>query len=315
MRNWIVVALVLLVAGGIGTFTSFKGDFTFGTEKIDQQQWMEADGVSDIIVKSGSMDVTIVPSSDQKIKAKLSGRASRKYRDKLKLMLERNGDQLNVSLEDKVGFTIGLNFVNVNLTLELPQQTYRKLVLDTGSGDTEVKQVQADRIELDTGSGDVDLEQLISSALSVVVGSGNLHATAITANELAELKAQSGDVTVDGLKSKQLTAKTGSGNIELNDVDAVIKGEARSGDIDLALDALNQAVDLETGSGDVSLKTREQPQNAHITYSTGSGDLDNDWDGGQKSTDADDRENLVFGSGTVPVHIHTGSGDLDVGAR
>ncbi|REE78782.1 DUF4097 and DUF4098 domain-containing protein YvlB [Paenibacillus taihuensis] len=315
MRNWIVVALVLLVAGLIGTFSSFHGDFTFGTEKINQQKTMAVDGISDIMVKSGSMDVTIVPSSDQQVKATLSGRVSRKYLDKLSVSLEREGNQLNVSLEDKVGFTFGLNFRSVNLTLELPQQMYRKLVLDTGSGDTDVRQVQADRIELDTGSGDVDLEQLTGSTLSVVIGSGNLDATDITANESAELKAQSGDVTVDGLKSKQLTAKTGSGNIELNDVDAVIKGEARSGDIDLALDALNQTVDLETGSGDVSIMTREQPQNAHITYSTGSGDLDNDWDGAQKSTDADDRDNLVFGSGAVPVHIHTGSGDLDVGAR
>ncbi|SEO40358.1 DUF4097 family beta strand repeat-containing protein [Paenibacillus sp. OV219] len=315
MRNWVVIALILVVVGLIGAFGTFRGDFSFGTEKIDQQQWMAVDGVSDIIVKSGSMDVTIVPGSEQKIKAKLSGRASRKYRDKLKLTLERKGDQLNVSLEDNVGFTIGLNFRSVDLTLELPQQMYRKLVLDTGSGDAELKQIQADRIELDMGSGDVSLQQLTATTVSADIGSGDLHATDITANESAELKAGSGDITVDGLKSKQLTAKTGSGDIALNDVDAAIKGEARSGDIDLALDALNQTVDLETGSGDVSIMTREEPQDAHITYSSGSGDLDNDWDGAQKMTDEDERDNLVFGSGSIPVHVHTGSGNLDVGAR
>ncbi|AZN39413.1 DUF4097 family beta strand repeat-containing protein [Paenibacillus albus] len=315
MRNWVVIALILVVVGLIGAFGTSRGDFSFGTEKIDQQQWMEGDGVSEIVVKSGSMDVTVIPSSDQKIKAKLSGRASRKYRDKLKLTLERNGDQLNVTLEDKVGFTIGLNFRSVDLTLELPQQMYRKLVVDTGSGDAELKQVQADRIELDMGSGDVSLQELTAQAMIVDIGSGDMHATAITANESVELKANSGDVTVDGLKSKQLTVRTGSGNIELNDVDAAIKGEAHSGDIDLALDALNRAVDLETGSGDVSIMTSEQPQNAHITYSSGSGDLDNDWDGVKKMTDEDGRDNLVFGSGSIPVHVHTGSGDLDVGAR
>ncbi|RAP74491.1 DUF4097 family beta strand repeat-containing protein [Paenibacillus montanisoli] len=317
MRNWIIVALILLFIGLIGAFGTFRGDgaFSFGAEKVAQEQSVPGGGIEEIALDVGSMDLTVVPGTGDQVKAELTGRASKRYRDKLKLQLQTEGKVLRVTVQDEVGFTIGINIRNLDLRLELPQQQYRKLTLDAGSGDVEFSQILTDRITMKTGSGDMKLAQLQAQSIEVSVGSGNLGFTDVSADDQIKADANSGDITVDGLKAKLLTVDVGSGDVELADTAAELKIETNSGDIELAQKTLEHAAELETGSGDVSILTEEQPSSARMTYSSGSGSLDNEWDGGERMTDGDDRDVLTFGSGATQLHIHTGSGDLTVGAR
>ncbi|WP_308637672.1 DUF4097 family beta strand repeat-containing protein [Paenibacillus silvisoli] len=317
MRNWIVVALILLVVGLIGMFGTFRGDgaFSFGAEAVEQKQSVSGNGIEEIGLDVGSIDVTVVPSSDNQVKAELSGRASKKYRDKLKLQLQTEGKTLKVAVEDEIGFTIGINIRNLDLRLELPQQQYRKLVLDAGSGDVELSQLHIDRIALDTGSGDLNLSQLQAQSIEAKVGSGDISFTDVSADDSIKADANSGNVTTDGVKAKLMTVDIGSGDVELADTAAELKVDTNSGDIDLLQKTLDYTAELETGSGDVSVLTEDQPSSARIAYSSGSGSLDNEWDGGEHMTDGDDRDILTFGSGAVQLHIHTNSGDLTVGSR
>ncbi|MBP3966359.1 DUF4097 family beta strand repeat-containing protein [Paenibacillus lignilyticus] len=317
MRNWIVVALILLVVGLIGAFGTFRKDgaLSFGTEKVAQEQTVAGDGIEEVEIHTGSLDLTVVPSSSNEVKAELTGRASKKYRDKLKLQLEKEGNVLRVSVEDGVGFAIGINIRNLDLRLELPEQQYRKLMLDAGSGDIDIAQLNADHIDLHSGSGDMTLKKLNSQSIEAEISSGNMSFADVTAADLIAVDAGSGNVSTEGVKAKKITVDVGSGDVELEDAVAELQIETNSGDIDLILKALEQPAELETGSGDVSILTDEQPASARITFSHGSGDLDNEWDGGEQSTDKDDRDVLLFGSGSIPLHIHTGSGDLTVGAK
>ncbi|SDW67201.1 DUF4097 family beta strand repeat-containing protein [Paenibacillus sp. CF384] len=317
MRNWIVVALILLVVGLIGAFGTFRKDgaLSLGTEKVNQEQSVAGDGIEEVEIDTGSLDITVVPSSNNEVKAELTGRASKKYRDKLKLELQREGNVLRVSVHDGVGFTIGINILNLDLRLELPEQQYRKLMFDGGSGDIDMAQLKVDRINLHTGSGDMTLQQLNAQSIEAEIGSGNISFADVTATDLIAVNAGSGNVSTEGLKAKKFTVDVGSGDVEITDSAAELQIETNSGDIDLIQKELEQPAELETGSGDVSIETDDQPASARITFSHGSGSLDNDWDGGEQSTDKDDRDVLLFGSGSVPMHIHTGSGDLSVGPK
>ena len=162
MRNWIVIGLILLVVGLIGAFGTFgtKGDFSFGTEKVDRQQTISGDGVQNIEIETGSVDVKVVPGTGDEVKASLTGRASKKYLDKLELKLAKEGDTLKVGFKDHLGFRFGFNILNVDLKLEVPQRQYALLKLDSGSGDNAVGEIHADTFVLDAGSGDMDLSEL-----------------------------------------------------------------------------------------------------------------------------------------------------------
>ncbi|MFC4811135.1 DUF4097 family beta strand repeat-containing protein [Paenibacillus sp. GCM10023250] len=317
MRNWIVIGLILLVIGLIGAFGTVgaSGDYSFGTEKVEREQAVSAAGIRAIELKTGSVDVKIVPGEGTEAKASLTGRASKRYLAKLELKLEKDGDTLKVGFQDHAGFRFGFNILNLNLKLELPKQAYERLTMSTGSGDIAVDGVRVDTAELKGGSGDVDISRVQAKALSVSIGSGNLHFADVTAEDALTVKAGSGDVTVSGAQAKLVNVDVKSGDVDLADADAELEVRTGSGDITAEQRTLNRPMTLRTGSGDVGILTDEQPVDAEIAFSSGSGDFDNDWDGAKGSMDDDGVSRLVFGSGSVRAQVHTGSGDLDVGRR
>ncbi|WP_219835176.1 DUF4097 family beta strand repeat-containing protein [Paenibacillus sp. R14(2021)] len=319
MRNWLLVGIILLVVGLIGAFGTLQlgGDFSFGTEEVHQQQQISAAGINTVAIDSGSIDLTIVPTDSSEVKATLTGRASKKYMNKLKLKLKlkKEGDSLIVAFEGHTGFSMGVSILNLDMKLELPQQQYRQLKLDSGSGDIQLSGMAIDAIALDGGSGDMKLSQLQTKELLVSLGSGNVDASDIASGGNVTVKANSGDVAVERLAAKQLAVDIGSGNVDAADVEAEVKVDTGSGDVSLAQKDITQPVNLKTGSGNVSLMTDSRPSQAEITYSTGSGSFDNDWPDAKALRDEDVNGHLTFGTGSVPVHIRTGSGDLDVGAR
>ncbi|MBM7568978.1 DUF4097 family beta strand repeat-containing protein [Paenibacillus sacheonensis] len=317
MRNWVIVGLILFVIGliGAGGTLAYNGDFSFGTEKVEKQQSIAADGIRNIDVKTGSVDLTIVPGEGNEVKASLTGRASKKYLNKLDIILKKDGDTLKVSFKEHFGFQFGLNIMNVDLKLEVPQQQYGKLKLDSGSGDNAIAALKTDTLELDGGSGDVDINGLRSGSITVTIGSGNIALHDVTAEDNVMLKAGSGDMSAQGLTAKRLDVAVSSGDVELADAEAELSVKTGSGDISVEGKKLDHPASLKTGSGDVEIMTDEQPEDVEITHDSGSGNLDNDWDGAKSSTDDDDVRHLLFGSGSVHIDVHTGSGDLDVGNR
>ncbi|QHW31606.1 DUF4097 domain-containing protein [Paenibacillus rhizovicinus] len=317
MRKWVFVGLILFVVGLVGAAGTIgaKGDFSFGTEKVDKQQSMSAEGIRNIDIQTGSVDLTIVPGTGNEVKASLTGRASKSYLDKMNILLKKDGDTIKVGFEDHIGFRIGINILNVNLKLEVPQQQYANLKLDSGSGDNVINGLKADAFELDGGSGDVDLNGLRSKTIKVSISSGDLSLADVTADGDVTLKTGSGNISADRLTAKRLDINLSSGDVDLSEAEAELNVKTGSGDITVEGKTLDFPATLKTGSGDVGIFTDRQPADVAISYSSGSGSLDNDWDGVKGSTDDDDIHHLVFGSGSVPVQIHTGSGDLDVGKR
>lgn len=317
MRNWIIVGIILLIVGLVGAGVTFgaKGDFSFGTEKIARDQSIDAEGIRNIEVKTGSIDVSVVPGSGNKAVATLSGRVSKKYSDKMELKLEKDGDTLRVGFADHVGFTFGLNFTSLDLKLEVPQRQYDRLKLNAGSGDSDLNGLQAASVEIDSGSGDVELKGMKGSTISVSIGSGELSLSDITVDGAITTKGGSGDVDIDRIEAKSLDVNLSSGEAKIADAVADVNVDTGSGDIRLKQQALDRPATLKTGSGEVSVKTSEKPADAAFSFSAGSGDIHIGWKGVQSMKDEDGVLHLVFGNGSVPIKVHTGSGDLSIGSR
>jgi hypothetical protein len=145
-----------------------------------------------------------------------------------------------------------------------------ELTIDTGSGAVAASDVRGESISIDTGSGDVTVNDIRSSDLSIETGSGDIRVTNLIAPKVA-LQTGSGAVTAD------------------------VGGEVWN-------------VDVQTGSGDITLKL---PPNlgAEVDIETSSGDIETDY---AVSVTRHARDHLTgrIGDGRGKIAIETGSGGI-----
>jgi DUF4097 and DUF4098 domain-containing protein YvlB len=176
---------------------------------------------------------------------------------------------------DTKSLSYGISVFDVQIRVELPQQQYNSFVLNTGSGNLKMTDLAANTVRIEAGSGDINL---------------------------------------DRLTSQKLTLKTGSGEVSMSDVEAEIELEAGSAEIAVEMADITHPMKITTGSGGVTLNTIHSPSSATIIFNHGSGELRNHWDVTELPA-ADDEQTIVFGDGSVPVDIKTGSGNLKLGSR
>jgi DUF4097 and DUF4098 domain-containing protein YvlB len=110
------------------------------------------------------------------------------------------------------------------------------LLVDTGSGDVRVSDVEGD-VSLDTGSGTVTVDGVSGRDVRIDTGSGGVTAARVRADDV-NIDTGSGDVRLDLLSDlESLYVDTGSGDVT----------------IDVPAD-LGAQVDIETGSGEIDLQ-------------------------------------------------------------
>lgn len=191
----------------------------------------------------------------------------------------------------------------------------RVTVRGVGS-DIEVKTAAADvaaddvagRLKVKTGSGDTRVKG--SAGLAVSTGSGDVVAASVRGD--VGISTGSGDVALDDVAGS-LEVQTGSGDIEgraLREVER-LQVETGSGQVTLSLDAAKLAGgEVGAASGDVDLSLASATA-LTLSVSTASGDIDT---GGLAVTRVAKRterrlEAEVKGGG-APLRIHTASGDV-----
>jgi lia operon protein LiaG len=144
------------------------------------------------------------------------------------------------------------------------------LSIDTGSGGVAVSNVRGETVSIDTGSGEVTVSDLRTSQLSIETGSGDIQVTALIAPQVS-LETGSGAVTAD------------------------VGGEVWN-------------VDVETGSGDITLKL-PPTLGAEVDIETSSGEIETDF---EVSVTRHARDHMTgrIGDGRGKIAIETGSGGI-----
>jgi hypothetical protein len=127
------------------------------------------------------------------------------------------------------------------------------LVFDTGSGDVRIADAEGD-VDLDTGSGATTLAGVRGERLRVDAGSGLVTGSAIEVRELS-LDLGSGGTRLTGVRAPDIRLDTGSG------------------DTDLALESDVRSLDIDAGSGGVTLRVPET-LGASLEVDAGSGGID-----------------------------------------
>jgi len=314
MRNWIVIAVIILLVGLIGAGVTFgQSGFSFQALEVNKQERVSGENVERIRVEADSMNVKIIRGQGSDIIASLHGKASEKAINDVKLDVASRGDQVAIKLERKTTFTIGINIFDVDLTVELPERLYNELVVEGGSGDVEVRDWSGATLKADLGSGDVTLKQVKAADIEVDVGSGEIQAQKLDSKSVV-LKALSGDINVSQATAEKISARTASGTITLQDANGELNGDTGSGDIDVSLEALEHDIQLTTGSGEVTIATPQEPQSAVIRYSTGSGEFSSNWEGKGSQMNESGGE-IIFGQSDHVVSVKTGAGDFSLKRR
>jgi lia operon protein LiaG len=166
--------------------------------------------------------------------------------------------------------------------------TKGELDIDVGSGSVQVSESRGE-LSVDTGSGAVSVSNVRGEKVSVNTGSGDVTASAVRSNELS-VDTGSGDIEVTGLVAPQVELETGSGSVV-----ADVQGEVWN-------------VNVQTGSGDVSLKL-PPTLGADVDIETSSGDIETDF---SVSVTRHARDHLTgrIGDGRGKIAIETGSGGI-----
>jgi len=168
--------------------------------------------------------------------------------------------------------------------------TRGSLDLDTGSGNLRVERAEG-ATKLDTGSGEVAVTGFRNGTLNIDTGSGGVQASDIEAKEL-EIDTGSGDIVLESITTSRLSLDTGSGSVR-----ATLKSNPG-------------VIDVETGSGDVTLRLIE-PVDATVDLDTGSGDFTIDFPLQLiKKSESNIRGRIGAGNGRIS--IETGSGDISL---
>lgn len=306
------VLLLIFTLNPMKLFSDIRFGFSFETREIDDQQSFEAGDFRRLDIRTGSSDIRVVPGSSDQVHVRLQGKVSERIANQVKLKTGTNGDTLELGVDEPDGIDVGIRITKLELTVELPDQSWDSVETVSGSGNIDIGWVHGDSVTIRAGSGNIDVRQAMGGELMVKTGSGQIEAQDMEAESLIRLESGSGDITAERYKAEILEFKDGSGDIELKDGESAVKGESGSGQIRLETDQLNQDTDLKSGSGNVTVDVDREPSSLYVNFQGGSGSGKVKWDGIQYEAKDEDRGRLIgtFGSGDVKLNVRTGSGNF-----
>ncbi|MHA2856209.1 DUF4097 family beta strand repeat-containing protein [Paenibacillus lautus] len=305
------VLLLIFTMNPRNIFSDIQFGFSFDTKKINEEQTLDANDYRDLTVKTGSINIHVVPGATDQITARLNGKVSSKYADQVKLQVEPNGDSLTLGVEEDHGINLGISIMDLQLTVELPEKQWAAAQIESGSGEIEVENMLGDTVTVKAGSGNVNVQQVNAGELTVHTGSGNIEVEEVEAKSVA-LQSGSGEISADGYHAEQLSFQNGSGNVELSDGEAALQGKTGSGNIRVDADRLIHNADLRAGSGNVSIDLDEKPSSLEVDFQGSSGEGKIEWDGMRYEVKDEDKGRLkgTLGSGEVLLKVRTGSGNF-----
>jgi hypothetical protein len=166
--------------------------------------------------------------------------------------------------------------------------TRGELRIEVGSGAVQVTQSRGD-LSIDTGSGAVAVSDVRGESVSIETGSGEVTTSDVRTSQLS-VQTGSGDIRASNLMAGQVSLETGSGAVT-----ADVSGEVWN-------------VDVETGSGDITLRV-PPTLGAEVDIETSSGDIETDF---EVSVTRHARDHLTgrIGDGRGKIDIETGSGGI-----
>jgi lia operon protein LiaG len=314
MKKIVSALLLMLGIGLVGTLVSVSasGGFSFETYEIKDELVIENKDVEDLNFHFASSDIEVVPTTDENITVELEGKISKKLKEKVSLVAEENGGQVNVTLLDKNQkvFNIGILIYDTNIRIHVPEKEYHSTTIATESGDIRTEGILAKKLTVKANSGDVRVKTSEGrESFEVATSSGDITVEQVKSEKLT-LASSSGDVYLKGSQAESTRTVASSGDVEISKASGNIETITSSGDISFSNQQPTGHIIAKSSSGDVMIEFKEKPASLELDYKGESGTGMIDLKGMSFLEKEEDRMIGQIGDGKYKLNVITNSGDF-----
>lgn len=285
--------LLILIIAIVGVALLYQRSNGGKTYQIHKQERFSG-GIKNLQVESTSVDVEVVKVDREEWSVILSGSVFEKDKEHFTLSHDQQGENLTVKLmEEKKRFGIQMR-KDMKLLIEVPVETIGSLMVETSSGDIDIKGIAINHSTLTASSGDVTIADVV--------------------HENLKIQTSSGDVLLKKVRSGNTEIHTSSGEMfgEKFDYGTGVFGSS-SGEIRIQATKMLGDVKASTSSGDIRFFYEEEPVSCKLLYQSNSGEAQINWTGLDYEVKKENEVRGTKAEGEFHLTAETSSGDLKVG--
>ncbi|SHH64554.1 DUF4097 family beta strand repeat-containing protein [Virgibacillus chiguensis] len=232
LKKLILVAIILIIIGGVGCLFTFK---SLVREKVDITEEFSADEITNLELDMINEEITIIPTDGSDIVLELKGKSNEP--DKKFLDIDKKENTLKVRKKsEKFKFRFFNQGDSLTLTVHLPQKAYETIQADTKNGTIHGKKFTVKSLQASGANGEIVLDEVITDTTEVSTQNGGIELNDVAGSLHGE--TSNGSIT--------LTAKTLDQSMEMNTENGSI-------DINVEEEPTNVTYDLRTGNGGVEV--------------------------------------------------------------
>jgi DUF4097 and DUF4098 domain-containing protein YvlB len=310
-----VILVCLISAGillsvyfaGVGEGTNIFDIFSVSHISVDETHELDLSGISSVSVECASADIEFVPDSEPRVE--MTGNL---------WTPEEKEEYLNVTEEDgKLAVKLDLIrslFVDVDITVYLPEDSGLNLNVSCASGDTTIQQLKLGDISISCASGNTDISSCTGGAIEIGTASGNANIGNCAFDSIRTV-CQSGSIQIRDTQSA-VTIDCTSGKVIITDVTGALDIGSISGNVVISLSQKEiDPIDIDVTSGSITLNLNAQAA-FNLDVDTTSGGIQCDFDrtvsGGSSDSFVGDHISGECNGGGVSVTLSTVSGGIDI---
>lgn len=254
MKKVLLVALILVAVGVLLLAVGLaKNGFRPQAETdadLTEKTVLPEGEFSEISVNNGFYAVKIVPSEDGLTRAVFD------ENEKITVEVTVENGVLRVRQKDlrkwyeRIGW---VSFGKRRLTLSLPEKTYGKLTVKSGSGSVEITTAYAfGNVSFDISSGSLSAVGLTADGLRLDISSGSAAISDALVNGAFSVDVSSGSAQISGVRAAALSADLSSGKTTFSDVVATGRAEIDVSSGTMLLNDFDaETIDMDLSSGTV----------------------------------------------------------------
>lgn len=206
-----IIALLLLVVGGIGIAFTFNTENKSGNWSI-QEETINSEEVMNIKVETDNLEIVILPTKEESIKLELEADHSQ-----YDLITSIEGATLSIQANHKriKLFNFDLFSFGSALTIHVPEKAYDSLQVENDNGRITLANLEVNNINAATDNGRIELNNIISSMTVVKTSNGKIILDQVAGEVNGTTSNGSITFTTEHL-DQRVDLKTNNGKIDLH---------------------------------------------------------------------------------------------------
>ncbi len=253
-KIWLVVAACLVLLGVV-VFGAAVAALDFDFSKINTNNYQtntyEINGnFENIAIDVTTTDIVFAPSNDGKCRVvcyemqKINHSAAIKNAT---LVIETKDSR---KWYDYIGFFIG----DMRMTVYLPQNEFKSLLIKTDTGDIDIPENFAfENVNIESDTADIDFLADASMDVKLSTDTGDITVNSVFSDGDIYLETDTGDITITDVKCNKFSAESDTGKISLSSTVAKDSLSIENGTGDVVFKKSDaQKIFVETDTGDVT---------------------------------------------------------------